>query len=374
MRKPINYARSIFILLLLVSLLAVSAVLKIMATVVTPIAVAVLLSFVFYPFCKNLKKIHIPWGMSIIITLILSIAMFYVIGTLLFTSLQAIVSAAPNYEARFTSIYKTIASTLKLPFDEDLSLVSNLLNSMGIRAAIQNIALTISSSIMSFSKVMMMVVLLIIFLLLEFSAMKNKIDVAFASSNANEKILTIVRKTITEVTHFVSIKFIISIATGLLVFLGTFVINMDFPIIWGFLAFILNFIPTFGSIISWLVTTLFALLQFYPSFSYVVYVAALVLCMNMVLGNIIEPRWEGKDLNLSPFIILVSLSFWGWMWGFVGMILSVPLMVIIKIVCENIEPLRPIAILIGGNPKKHTQEAKDDAQSKQISVPKNDQK
>ncbi len=67
----------------------------------------------------------------------------------------------------------------------------------------------------------------------------------------------------------------------------------------------------------------------------------------MVLGNIVEPRWAGSDLGISPFIILVGLSLWGWMWGFIGMILSVPLLVIIKIICENIEFLKPIAVLLG---------------------------
>ena len=86
---------------------------------------------------------------------------------------------------------------------------------------------------------------------------------------------------------------------------------MDFPIIWGFLAFILNFIPNFGSIISWLVTTMFALLQFYPQWGYAIYVAAAVLATNMVLGNIVEPRWAGSDLGISPFIILVGLSLCG---------------------------------------------------------------
>ena len=171
-------------------------------------------------------------------------------------------------------------------------------------------------------------------------------------TQSKRKIKIITRKTIYQVTHYISIKFLISLMTGFLVFLATFLIKMDFAIVWGFLAFILNFIPNFGSIISWLLTTLFAVLEFYPEWWKIFYIAILILAINMILGNFVEPRWEGSDLGLSPFVILVSLSIWGWMWGFVGMILAVPMMVIIKIFCENIELLNPIAILLGNSHKK----------------------
>lgn len=72
-----------------------------------------------------------------------------------------------------------------------------------------------------------------------------------------------------------------------------------------------------------------------------------MLAVNFILGNIIEPRWEGSDLGISPFLILVSLSLWGWLWGFIGMILAVPILVIIKIICENIQILNPIGVLLG---------------------------
>ena len=109
----------------------------------------------------------------------------------------------------------------------------------------------------------------------------------------------------------------------------------------------MNFIPTFGSIISVISTTIFTLLQFYPQYGKVLIVFFGMIFINFTLGNIIEPRIEGKELGLSPFVILVSLSLWGFIWGFVGMILAVPITVIIKIVCENIEYLNPIATILG---------------------------
>jgi predicted PurR-regulated permease PerM len=132
-----------------------------------------------------------------------------------------------------------------------------------------------------------------------------------------------------------------------LVFGGALAVHLDFPVIHGFLAFILNFIPTFGSVVSGVVTTGFAVLQFWPDPGKPVFVGILMLGVNTVLGNILEPRVQGKNLGLSPFLIIASLTLWGWIWGFIGLILAVPMMVMVQIICENVAFLRPIAILMG---------------------------
>jgi predicted PurR-regulated permease PerM len=152
---------------------------------------------------------------------------------------------------------------------------------------------------------------------------------------------------IQQVTKYISVKFFISFLTGLLVSVGALAVDLDFPIIWGFLACILNFIPNFGSIFSGVFTTAFAVLQFWPEPTRVIITGSIMLGVNQILGNFIEPRVQGRNLGLSPFLILVSLSVWGWIWGFVGMILAVPMLVILKIVCENISELRPLSIMMG---------------------------
>ena len=113
------------------------------------------------------------------------------------------------------------------------------------------------------------------------------------------------------------------------------------------IAFLANFIPTFGSIVSCILTILFAIANFYPSIWQVAVISVTIISVNFLIGNILEPKILGENLDLSPFIILVSLTVWGWIWGPVGMILSVPLMVTVKIVCENIPFLKPVAIFIG---------------------------
>ncbi len=342
-----NFQQPIFIMLLLFTVTVFGVLLKLANSFFLPIVIAVLLTFVFYPFCKKLHQCKIPWPLCIIIIFVTAIIVMYIVGNLLVSSTITILSAYPKYEKRFMNIYQLICESLNLDYDADQSLFRNLWNSINLRNYIQNTALSLSGQIVSVVKLLLIIGLLMIFLLLEVRSLKIKLQDAFTSSELRSKIVHIVYSTISQVTHYISIKFMISLLTGFLVWIATFIVKMDFPIIWGFIAFVLNFIPNFGSIISWGITTLFAVLQFYPQWGIIVYVSVSVLAINMVLGNFVEPRWEGSDLGISPFAILVSLSFWGWMWGFIGMVLAVPLTVIIKIICENVTILKPVAVILG---------------------------
>ena len=349
-----NYQKVICVGLSILCLFAIVTAFKILSSVFIPLTVAILLALVYYPICKNLhRRLHIPWVLCVIILLVLTIAALYIVSQLLIASVSMIIESYPKYESRFTSIYLTICETFHIEYNYENSLLTNIWSSLNVRSAIQKAALTFSSSLVTFGKTLLLVGLFVAFLLVEMSTLKVKMEQIFEEQKQQKKIKLMALKTVTEVTHYISIKFFISLITGVLVGLSTFVIKMDFPIVWGFTAFILNFIPSFGSIISWGMTTLFAVIQFYPNWGYVIYVGFMVLAINMILGNIVEPRWEGTDLGISPFMIIVSLSFFGWLWGFVGMIIAVPLMVIIKIVCENTTALHSLAVLMGnGNIKK----------------------
>lgn len=345
--KTTGYAKSIFLVLLFFAFITFTAILKILSSFFITLTISILLSFVFYPFCKKLRKLHLPWILCVLLVIVAAIFSLYFVGNLLVSSFSTILDTYPKYEERFYSIYKIFCDTFKIQYEESSSLLVNLWNSIKIRTTVQNMAISLSGYVVSFSKQFMLVGLLTIFLLLEIDSMKGKIKEAFPVQELGGKIVKIAARTILDVTHYISIKFMVSLITGVLIFLCCYIVGMDFPVIWGFLAFILNFIPNFGSIISWGLTTIFALLQFYPEWGFAIFISVASISINMILGNFVEPRWEGSDLGISPFVILVSLSFWGWMWGFPGMILAVPLMVIVKIICENIELLHPIAILLG---------------------------
>lgn len=352
--------RGIFLLLLFLCVIAAGVILKLTASVVIPVAVAVLLSLVFYPLINKLhEKLHFPWWLAILMVFALFFALFFSIANILTSGIRSILEDLPSYEERLNTIYALIADRFKIEVDSDLTFFQNMWSHISIRNTVGKYALSFTNIVYDFTRNLLLVVLFSVFLLAEMNATKDKVRVAFSESDDNGRVKRIAHNIVDDVTRYISIKFIMSLATGVLVIVCLLPIKMKFSVVWGFLAFVLNFIPTFGSIISGVLTVLFALIQFYPSLGTVIYVAIIMLAINIIIGNIIEPRVQGQNLGISPFIILVGLSLWGWMWGFVGMIIAVPIMVIVKIVCENVSYLQPIAILLGNKPKVAESVAED---------------
>lgn len=353
-----KYQKSILYILLFFAVIVASFIMKELSSVFLPIIISILLAIVFYPVITKLHtKLKFPWVLAALLIVVLLLAGIASISSLLTKSLGTIFSEYPKYEIRLMSIFEKIAFHLNLEFDKGKSFIENLWGILQVRDFIQKAAVNLSSGIVSSVKSVLVFLLMLAFLLIELGSFSEKINIAFEGVSRGA-ILNISSQIIFDVTRYLSIKFFISLATGILVYAGVAIVGLDFPIVWGFFAFVMNFIPTFGSIISIVITFLFALLQFYPEWGKIIYVVILLISVNFVLGNIIEPRIEGRHLGLSPFAILISLSIWGWIWGFIGMILAVPMTVIIKIVCQNIPELRRIAIFLSNNPEETKKQAK----------------
>lgn len=349
-----NTTNRIFYLILFLAVVLAGFLCKTMSTVIIPVVLSFMLSFVFLPIIKKLNvKTGIPWVISSLIIVILFFVAILGLTSILVTSLTGIISEYPKYENRFMSIYQLIAQNLDIEIDNSKSLFQNLWTSLKVREYTQKLAVMLSSGVIFFSKTIFLISIMTAFILIEMRLTKRKMHYAFKDNKA--KISRISHQIINQTVRYISIKFFISLSTGILCGLASLIIGLDFPIVWGFLAFIMNFIPIFGSIISVGFTTLFSLLQFYPNWGKTVFVLVFMTSVNMILGNILEPRIEGKNLGISPVMILISLSLWGYIWGFTGMLLAVPLMVIIKIVCENIDYLKGLAIIIGNDPRQQFQ-------------------
>ena len=341
-----SYNQKIFLLLFFFAIVLLGFLCKVLSSVMLPVVTAILLAFVFKRLPTTLyNKLKIPYLLSCIFIIFFLVVIIFSFSSLLFTSLTTIIAEYPKYETKFNTIYKLLANKLDLKFDEGKSFFDNIWQYLQIRGLIQKLAVFLSSGLVSVAKNLILVLLLFSFLLIELTSFSQRFHKAFDSKTNN--ISSLSGKIVEETSRYIFIKFLISLITGLFTFLLLKILRVDFPIVWAFFSFLMNFIPTFGSIISVISTTIFTLLQFYPQFGKVFIVFFGMTFINFTLGNIIEPRIEGKELGLSPFVILVSLSLWGYIWGFVGMILAVPITVIIKIVCENIEYLNPIATILG---------------------------
>jgi AI-2 transport protein TqsA len=206
-----------------------------------------------------------------------------------------------------------------------MSLVATILNSL--RGVLTNTFLIIFT---------------MIFMLLEVSSVGTKVVAAFGRSAAS---LERPREFLHNLGRYLGIKTVVSTATGFCAGMLTWSIGVDFPLLWAMLAFLLNYIPTIGSIIAAVPAVLLALVQLGPGAAGATAIG--FAAINVVFGNALEPRLMGYGVGLSPLIVFVGLIFWGWIFGPVGMLLSVPLTMTLKLILESDEQTRWIAILIG---------------------------
>ena len=182
----------------------------------------------------------------------------------------------------------------------------------------------------------------VIFILAEMSSFPVKFARAF--SDSQDKMIHI-NKILGKIRHYLAIKTVASLFTGFIVSISLFFIGVDYPFLWGMLAFLLNYIPNIGSIIASIPPLILAFVQIGPAA--VFWTAITFVSANMIVGNYLEPKFMGKMLGLSTFVVFLSLIFWGWIFGSVGMFLSVPLTMTIKIALETNPKTEWIAIMLG---------------------------
>lgn len=189
-----------------------------------------------------------------------------------------------------------------------------------------------------------LILLTVIFILFEAAGMPAKLQAALPDAESS---LESFEKFVNGVRQYLAIKTFVSLATGLTVTIGLMLLGLDYPLLWGLIAFLLNYVPNIGSIIAAVPAVLLAIVQLGPIPALVV--AAIYLGINVIMGNAVEPRLMGRKLGLSSLVVFLSLVFWGWVLGPVGMLLSVPLTMIVKIALEVNDSTRWLAILLGSD-------------------------
>jgi predicted PurR-regulated permease PerM len=282
----------------------------------------------------------------------------FIVGIILSTSAQSLLTLYPKYDARIREIYILIAQFFELPYDEYLSIFDNIWGQADVRFRVRNLTLSFTNGFIRFLTNALMVSIFMVFLMFEAVFFRQKLDKAFPGPRAG-RIKKIGTGVITEVTHYLSIMFFVSVLNGILAGVGLWIIGVEFAAIWGVIQFILNFIPNIGSIAAGVGATAFALVQFWPEPGPIAATGFVMLGVNILCGFIILPKVMGDRLGLSPLVVLVSLMIWGWLWGFAGLILAVPMMAIIKIICENFPVLEPISILMGSRKAALAKSAED---------------
>ncbi len=310
-------------------------------------ATPILVPFLFSLFLAILTAPPLNWlqrrGVPTSIALFLVILMVTVLGLVVIAfvgrSLANFLDDLPAYQRRLDTEKLAFLEWLEhqgidLPKQAEPNFLNTGSAMVLIRGLLNGLGFAISNGVL--------ILVLTLFLLLEAAGFPVKLQAL--PGDANHSIGRL-RRIIDEVRHYMAIKTWISLLTGLMAGVLVLALGVNYPFLWGLLAFLLNYIPNIGSIIAAVPPVMLALVQ--RDAATAGWMTLGYLAINGLVGYLIEPRWMGRGLGLSTLVVLLSLVFWGWVLGPAGMLLSVPLTMVVKIALESSEETRWIAVMLG---------------------------
>ncbi len=330
------------VLLIAACLIVVVAGLRLAAGILVPLAAAVFIAIISLPALTWFRRREIPPGVAILVIFLLNAAILSFLGWIVVRSATEMTAALPYYLERFYEIEASLIGMLQ-GWGIQIAAVpyADLVQPERVFGLVTSVLLGAAGAVST----ALLVLLFLIFMLTEAAGLPGKMRAAFGESAGD---LARFAPIVEQVQQYLALKTLISLATGMLIGLAALLLGVDFPLFWGLLAFLLNYIPNIGSILAAIPAVAVAMLQLglWPALAF----AAAFIAVNVVLGGILEPAMMGRRLGLSTLVVILSLVFWGWVWGLIGMILSLPLTMTAKIAMENTRDLRWVAVLLGPGP------------------------
>ena len=309
------------------------------SAILIPFLLAVFIAVIGGPFVFWLKRKGVPSALAVLAVVLVILGIGIGMGAVLSTSFNGFFQQMDAYKASLNQQMDALFVWLKaMGVHLDWELLRQVVNP---GEAMQLVA-TLLAGLGGVLTNAFLIILTVVFILLEASGFPAKLRAAKGDPKASFRAFE-------EFTHavqgYLAIKTAVSLATGLAAALWVALLGLDFPLLWGLLAFLFNYVPTIGSIVAAVPAMLLALVQLGPFPALMVGVG--YLCINFAFGSVIEPRFMGRGLGLSTLVVFLSLVFWGWVLGPVGMLLSVPLTMTAKIGLESSDTTRWLAILLG---------------------------
>ena len=324
----------------IVLLFVAGFVVKLARPVLIPFILAVFLSYIIEPALALLTRCRCPRPEAVIVVLVLMFVILYLLGVLVYASGRAFVAELPKYQQRLDDLTAILAKGLG-PFKFDLTRTLDGLSVDKVGAFV----LKVIGPLVSVLGKLLLVFVFLVSIIAGRGRAEAKIPKAIGDGHAH-RVHSIMERMNIQIRKYLVIKTAIGVANGLMVWIVLKAFGVDFAALFGLLAFFLNYIPNIGSLIATVLRVGFAFFQFGNLWA-PLWIFIITVGLDNVLGNFVEPRVMGKGLGLSPLLVFFSLLFWGWLWGIPGMILSVPLTAVVRIVCQNIPALRPVAVLMG---------------------------
>lgn len=339
----------ILVLLAILVFLAAGLVLGMLKPILLPFVIAVFLGKIFAPLMEALRRRKVPDGVAIVLVLVLVSVGLLLFSWLLYSTAESFTRALPRYQARLASLTGEVSGWLSSSFPSVAERVQAWKWDEAVEvSSLTGVLATTLGSFLVFFNDAFLILLFLVFLLAGSDGFPRKLERALTPERAL-RVGTVMRNIQREVRKYLVMKTLANLLNGILVTVLLAAFGVDFPLLWGFLTFVAHYIPNLGAVLSVGLPAVFFFLQF-ESPGRALLVTLLNLALQFVIGNVVEPRLMGSSLDLSPLLVLASLIFWGWLWGPWGMILAVPITSTLKIICANVEPLKPLAVLMSGAP------------------------
>ncbi len=333
-------------LLVAAAVVVVVGGLKLGAPILLPFALALFLAVMSLPIMFWLQR-HVPSWLSIVLTVLVTVTLFSVLILLTVQSFSELEPQLDRYRSSLTQLGQGAVEWVRrnellgnLAVDRYLTLevieTGAVFDFLG--GAVRQAGSFLSSTFL--------ILLMMVFMLAEATVFPYKLRAIMGRRAGSGQRMT---KIIREVQIYLGIKTAVSLVTGLLIGTWAWLLGLDFPVLLGLIGFVLNYVPTIGSILA-AIPALFLSLILFGSLGHAVLVLGGYVFINMVFGNLIEPNLMGRRLGLSTLVVIVSLIFWAWVWGPIGALLAVPLTMVVRIMLENTEDLRWVAVLLDKTP------------------------
>jgi AI-2 transport protein TqsA len=332
---------TIKILVIMASIVVILAGIKAATAIVVPFLLSVFIAMACSPIITWANQYRLPRAIAVVLVILIIVTFGLILAGLVSQSMNEFSLNIPRYREQLDGEFAWAIGQLDT---FNISVDKQQLLSYLDPGAAMNMATNLLSSLGGVLTDFLLILLIVVFMLFEAESVPKKIHIAL--DDPSMKIQQI-DKFLVSVKNYLAIKTLVSLGTGIIIGLWLYFLGVDHFLLWAVLAFLLNYIPNIGSIIAAVPAVLLAFVQLGATTAGLTALGFVV--SNMVMGNVIEPRYMGRGLGLSTLIVFLSLIFWGWLLGTVGMLLSVPLTMIVKIALESSPDTRWVALLLASD-------------------------
>ncbi|HHT8226677.1 AI-2E family transporter [Citrobacter braakii] len=338
MAKPIITLNGLKIVIMLGMLVIILSGIRVAADIIVPFILALFIAVVLNPVVQRMVKLRIPRVIAVSLLIVIIVMLMVLLLAYLGTSLNELARTLPQYRSSLVIPLKNLEPWLqRAGIGVSVDELVKYIDPNAAMTLVTNLLAQLSNAMSS----IFLLLLTVVFMLLEVPQLPNKLKQMMSRPIEG---MAAIQRAIDSVSHYLVLKTAISIVTGLVAWGMLATLDVRFAFVWGLLAFALNYIPNIGSVLA-AIPPIAQVLVFSGLYDALVVFAG-YLVINLVFGNILEPRIMGRGLGLSTLVVFLSLIFWGWLLGPVGMLLSVPLTIIVKIALEQTNGGQSIAVLL----------------------------